>query len=427
MVSQIRSDEPEYKAWLALDWADQKHVWALQPSGRQERERGEVEHTPEAVEAWMQGLLQRFGGGPIAVCLEQARGALVYMLMKYQGLVLYPAHPATVGLFRAALYPSGAKDDPQDADLLLDLLLQHRSHLRAWKPDTVETRTLQLLVQQRRQWVDQRTAHSNQLTQVLKQYFPQVLGWFGEVSSPLVQAFLERWPTLEAAQTARPQTLRDFFHAHNCRGEPVIERRIAALGKAVPATRDQAILRSSQLQVEGLLPLLAVLRQNLAQLDREIATAARQHPDFAVFDSFPGAGPVLAPRLLAAFGTQRERFAAAGDLQSFSGIAPVTERSGKLLWVHFRYACPKFLRQTFQEWAGHSIAFCGWARAYYQQQTEKGADHHAAVRSLAAKWIRIAFRCWQTGTPYHEQTYLDSLRRHGSPLATRLGLTTAKP
>jgi len=405
---------------LAIDWADQKHVWAMQVTGSDRRETGETEHSPEAVDQWMRGLRERFGGRPIGVCLEQSRGALVYLLMKYETLVLYPIHPASVKRFRAALYPSGAKDDPKDAGLLLDLLLYHRPHLRAWKPDTVATRTLQLLVEQRRQLVDERTAQSNQLTQTLKQYYPQVLHWFGKVSSPLLGDFLRRWPTLEEAQKARPQTLRDFYHKHNCRQEKLIARRIEELGKAVPATHDQAVLRSSQLRVECLLQMLQVLHQAIAKLDQEIADVARQHPDFAVFDSLPGAGPALAPRLLAAFGTQRERFASAVDVQSFSGIAPVTQQSGNTSWIHFRWACAKFLRQTFHEWAGHSIAFSAWARAYYQQQIDKGAQHHAAVRALAAKWIRIVYRCWQTRTPYDESIYLDALRRHGSPLAAKI-------
>ena len=59
----------------------------------------------------------------------------------------------------------------------------------------------------------------------------------------------------------------------------------------------------------------------------------------------------LVPRLLAAFGTRPERFATADDLQAYSGIAPVTERSGKHEMVRFRWACPKFLRQTFHEFA----------------------------------------------------------------------------
>ena len=92
------------------------------------------------------------------------------------------------------------------------------------------------------------------------------------------------------------------------------------------------------------------------------------------------------------------------------------ERSGKTEWVHFRWACPKFVRQSFHEWAGH-IGFCDWARAYYQQQLKAGKGHHAAVRALAYKWIRIAFRCWKDGVPYDDSRYVASLRRRGSPLA----------
>ena len=141
------------------------------------------------------------------------------------------------------------------------------------------------------------------------------------------------------------------------------------------------------------------------------------HPDAFIFRSLPGAGPALTPRLVAAFGTQRERYASAAELSAWSGIAPVVERSGKQEWIHFRWACPKFLRQTFHEWAGHTLDNSVWARAYYQQQRAKGQDHHAAVRALAYKWIRILFRCWKDRKPYDEQLYLSALGKHGSPLA----------
>ena len=68
-------------------------------------------------------------------------------LMKYEQVVLYPIHGATASNFRTALYPSGSKDDHKDADLLLDLLIQHRAHIRRLDPDTEETRKLQLLVE----------------------------------------------------------------------------------------------------------------------------------------------------------------------------------------------------------------------------------------------------------------------------------------
>jgi hypothetical protein len=119
---------------------------------------------------------------------------------------------------------------------------------------------------------------------------------------------------------------------------------------------------------------------------------------------------------LAAFGEQRERYARADEIQKYAGIAPVTERSGNKSWVHWRLQCPKFLRQTFVEWAALSIPHCYWAKAYYEQQRARGSSHQAALRALAFKWIRIVYRCWQDRTAYDEATYLNALKRRGSPL-----------
>ena len=57
----------------------------------------------------------------MAVCLKQARGALVYMPTKYSPLVLFPVHPTTAACYRETFSPSGAKADPSDTAYLLDL------------------------------------------------------------------------------------------------------------------------------------------------------------------------------------------------------------------------------------------------------------------------------------------------------------------
>jgi len=124
----------------------------------------------------------------------------------------------------------------------------------------------------------------------------------------------------------------------------------------------------------------------------------------------------LGPRLVAAFGSDRNRYESAAEVQKFSGVAPLTEKSGKTEWVHWRMACPKFVRQTFHEFAAASCQKSLWARAYYAQQRKRGAEHHAAVRSLAYKWIRVLYRCWKDRVPYDEQVYLKSLQRHHSSL-----------
>ncbi len=183
------------------------------------------------------------------------------------------------------------------------------------------------------------------------------------------------------------------------------------------AIRDRAVIQAKSTVVKVIVRLLQTLVEGIQDLDRQIEEAVAAHLDFFIFDSLPGAGPVMVPRLLAAFGSQHERFGSAREVQSFSGIAPVTERSGKMKWVHSRWACPKFLRQSFHEWAGHSIAQSAWARAYYQQQRKRGKGHHAAVRALVFKWIRVLFRCWKDGIAYDESKYLAALAQRGSPLS----------
>lgn len=417
--------EPEWAAFAAIDCADRKNFWRLVPAGSQQQEQGELENTPEAVEVWAATLQPRFGGRPIAVCLEQSRGALVYMLAKHPHLVLFPVHPTTAARYRETFCPSGAKDDPSDTASLLDLLLRHRERLRPLQPDTVETRLLHFLVEERRRTVDEKTRQSNRLTDCLKLYFPQILRWFDDVGSPLVGALLERWPSLEELRRTHPGTLRKFFQEHNCRSADRIQERIDAIYAAVPATNDAAVREAGVMTARGLVALLAALRGNIAIFDERIADLVRAHPDGALFASLPGAGPVLVPRLIVAFGTRRERYDSAFQMQCYSGIAPVKEASGKTEWVHFRFACPQFLRQTFHEFASHSIGQSEWAKAYYQHLRDDGKkSHHAAVRALAYKWIRIVFRCWKDGKPYDEEVYLKSLRRRGSLLGAPFASTT---
>src|SRR5215469_7501310 len=409
------SQEPQFAAFVGIDWADQKHAWCLQAADSGKRESGELEHKVETVEAWVAELCQRFGHRPIAVAVEQVKGALVFMLNKYPCLHIFPVPSTMSASLRAALYPSGAKDDPGDADLLLDLLLQHREKLRRLSPDDEATRRVQNLVEERRNLVEEKTAQGNRLTSYLKIYFPQMLEWFEKLDSPLVCDLLERWPTLEELQKVSTEELRTFFREHHCHRE-LLERRIVAIGRAIPAIEDRPLIEAKSAMVKVIVQVMRSLLRGIAELDGKMEEAAVVHPDFFIFESLPGAGTVLAPRLLAAFGSQRDRYDCANEVQTYSGIAPVTERSGNRKWVHFRWACPKFLRQSFHEWAGHSIMQSTWARAYYQQQRDRGSDHHAAVRALAFKWIRIVFRCWKDRVADDESKYLAALAKRGSPL-----------
>jgi transposase len=413
----------ELAAFVGLDWADQQHVVCLQEAGTNRRETSTLDQTPESLQAWIQQLRIRFGGKPVAIAVEQVRGALIYALMHVEFLHIYPVNPQMLAKLRQAFHPSGAKDDPRDADLLLEVLMTHRHHLRVWVPDDVLTRSIQLLTEGRRKLVDERTALSNQLTAVLKTYFPQALDWFGDVHTSRACAFLQRWPSLQLLQNATTSSIRKFYQAHRYRGQDKLLQLLQEIPKARPLTQDQAVLLASTMMVQALVKQIPVLTESIEEYDQQIASRFKQHDDSTLFGSFPGAGATLAPRLLAAFGSDRNRFECAAEIQQLSGIAPVTEKSGQSCWIHWRLACSKFLRQSFHEFAAQSIPRSDWARAYYNQQKQRGKSHHAALRALAYKWIRILFRCWKNRTPYNEAVYCKSLRFRGSRLALALPTT----
>ena len=419
-------EEPEFAAHIGLDWADQKHFWAMRTAdGKQQR--GELDNTPEAIQVWAVELGRRFGGRPVAVALEQARGAVIAGLCKYPHLVLFPIHPNTVANYRKAFCPSGAKSDPGDGLLILELLLTHPDRLRRLQPDTVETRRLQFLTEERRKLVNQHSSESQRLIGWLKQIFPQVLQWFDDPAGALVGALLLRWPSLPALQKASPRVLRKFFAQQNCRSEDRIAQRLEQIRQAVVATTDEALLQTGMICIQNSVALLKDLREGIATFDQHIREAYRDHPDRAIMESFPGAGPALEPRLIAAVGSRRERFESATSMACFAGIAPVKESSGNAVWIHWRWACPKFIRQTFHEWAGCSIRTCDWARQFYDRQRNKGKGHHAALRSLAFKWIRIFFRCWRDHVPYCEQRYVKALEAkapRAEPAPVKIGWKT---
>src|SRR5438445_6619541 len=226
----------EYAALVAIDCADQQHAVCLLDPTTGRREQAIVKHTPAALQEWTLSLRQRFAGQPIAVCLEQSRGPLLYALLQYDFLVLYPINPATLAKYRQAFSTAHGKDDPSDADYLLDLLEHHRQRLTPWRPDDEKTRTLRLLVEQRRRLVNDGTRTTNRLTALLKSYFPQVLNWFSELRTLIVCDFLDRWPSLEAVQRTRPTTVNRFLRSHHSVRRETNERRLAEIKTAVPLT-----------------------------------------------------------------------------------------------------------------------------------------------------------------------------------------------
>lgn len=399
---------PPPEAWLGLDWGDKQHSFALQDrSGRSET--GTLDHSAENLHHWLQGLGERYGGRPVHLGIETSRGAVIHALLPYPWLHIYPINPVTSARYRSAFTPSGAKDDLPDAQVLLELVRDHADKLRPLEEPDPATLKLTRLVEARRDIVDRRTALLNQLTSLLKSYYPQALELVGKPNTELALAFLRHWPDVISLKAAKPAALKRFFYQHQVRSTQLVEERLALIARAVALTTDPARVSVAILQLNQLLDELAVFEKHVSRFNTEIKRVFAEHPEAYLFRDLPGAGPQLAPRLCVAFGTDRSTYPDPQSVQKYVGVAPVREKSGNQVWIHWRWRAPAFLRQTFVEWAGQTVVHSVWAKAYYEHMLKKGKKHAAILRALAFKWIRILWKCWNDRTPYDEARYLKQL------------------
>ena len=413
----MKNKSNKYIAFVGIDWADSKHDFSVISDSGGKPVHQVITHTPEALSDWVSKLHHQFPEGQIAICLEQSKGALIFHLLMYDFLTLFPVNPKSLARFREAFTSSGAKNDFGDADYLRELVSSHHDRLRPWQPDEESSRTIAFLVEGRRKAVNERSRFTTRLRSTLKMYFPQALKLVGEsLRSSMALNFLSRWPQLSSVKKAKAKTVQKFYTNHNSRSSELIQERLELIDSAVPLTTDQAVVKSCLITVKMLIAQITQLNISIDEFDKELKSLYDSHPDKDIFDSFPGSGDALGPRLLSAWGSDRNRHDSASSMQKLSGIAPVTKASGKSKIVIRRLACPKFLLQTFHEFANCSRRSSVWAQAYYDMMRNHGKKHHTAVRSLAFKWIRIMYRCWKNRTKYDEVKYLQSLIKSNSPL-----------
>ncbi len=409
--------EKQFAAHIGLDWADEKHDYCLRVASSQTLEYGIFEHTPALIEQWALALKDRFKDRPIAVCLELKSGPIVSCLSKYDFIHLFFVAPQALANYRKVFTQSGAKDDPSDAFLQFDYLTKHFSDCQEVTFDRQDTRILEQLTEHRKSFVNEKVKLTNKITAALKAYYPLALAIFTDLDTTIFCDFIERWPNLSKLKKARRSTLETFFKSHRSGRVDLINRRIALINTAIALTDDDAVIKPYQRYLLGLISSLKPLLETIKAYDTEITIIFEQHEDRDIFASFPGTGDILAPRLLAAFGSDRNVFSSADEVNRCAGIAPVIERSGKKIWIHWRFKCHKFLRQTFIEWTNQTIKYSFWARAFYDEKRAQGKSHQATIRALAFKWIRIMFRCWKNHTAYDEATYLFALEKRNNKMA----------
>jgi transposase len=424
MDAKDQSSWGQRKYYLGLDWAKQEHeIVVVGGDGRIMLET-RIKHTAEGWHRLREKLVDLAGPNLsfVAATIETNRGPAVERLLEL-GCAVYPINPNAAQCYRGRKAPSGSKTDRLDALSFADALRTDGHGWRQLNPEDPKTQELRLLCRDETSLIEQQTTLVNQLQQALHEYYPAALEAFDDWTSPSSWAFVERFPTPQALKKAGKRHWEKFLHTHRLYRPETYQKRLEIFASANEFCGSQAVTNAKSMLAVSLAKQLRLLEQQLKAYHEHIEKLFQEHPDYSIFDSLPGIGEKLGPRLLSECGEDRDRFEDHEALQCYAGTAPVSFQSGQINRVRFRYACNKNLRTAVHLWANLSRKKCVWAQVYYHQKRLEGKSHACALRCLGQRWLKILWKMWQTKTPYDEQMHMRNQIKHGSWV---LALTASK-
>lgn len=401
----------ELEHFVGFDWSEDKHDVVVVDRG------GKAVLTltfADTAEGWAE-LRQKLAPlGKVGVAIETSRGPAVERLLA-AGYAVYPMNPKSATRYRDRKAPSGAKDDKLDAWSFADALRTDGHAWRPLRPEDPQTQLLRLLCRDEIALIEQRTALANQLRHALREYYPAAVEAFDDWTMPAAWEFVLRFPTPQELAQAGKRRWEKFLHIHRLARPTTYEKRLEVFARAAAfVSPSESVTAAKSLLAMAIVAQLRTLEKLLKDYRRRIEQAFADHPDSDIFNSLPGGGQKLAPRLLGELGANREVFESAESLQRHAGTAPVTRKSGKNRCVFVRRMCNKVLRATVHLWADESRRSCAWADAYYRRKKSQGASHAQAIRCLGQRWLKIVWRMWQERTCYDEARHMRSLAKSGS-------------
>jgi len=401
----------EFQHFAGFDWAKNEHQIVVVDR------KGSIvfqQTVAQTAEGWAMLREKLAPFGKPAVAIETNYGPAVERLLE-MGLSVYPMNPKAAERYRDRKAPSGVKDDFLDAWSFADALRTDGHAWRVLQPDDENTRLLRMLCRDEIGLIEQRTAFVNQLQEALYTYYPAVLEAFDDWTAEGPWNFVLQFPTPAILVKAGKRQWRQFLASHRMNRPETADKRMAIFARADQfASSSSAMTAAKSLLAMTLAKQLRTLEAQIKEYRRKIEDLFSSHPDHDIFDSLPGAGPKLAPRLLAEIGSVRERFEEHESLQCIAGTAPVTRQSGKTRFVSVRWMCIATLRATVHLWANLSRQECAWAQAYYQQKRQQGKGHATALRCLGQRWLKILWKMWKEHTPYDEARHMRDQVKHGS-------------
>ena len=391
-------------SYAGVDWASEKHDVLVADAAGEKLLAATFAHDEQGLRSLCRALVRL---KVQLVAVERPDGLLVERLLD-AGLRVLALHPNQVAAARDRFRVSGGKSDGFDAFVLCELARTDHHRFRVLEPDSDATKAPRALTRGREDLVGARTALVNQLRE---RFWPGPLGLFSDLHSQISLAFLEHYPSPADARGLGEARLRAFLTRERYSGRQKPAQLLTKLRRAPVGRVGERELATRRQLVCGLVAMITTLGAQIAELERDIAAAIREHPDGAIFTSLFKGAVITAAELLAEMGDCRARYPTRDTLAGDAGQAAVAIESGKRKAACFRWGCNKRLCQAFHTLADSSRHRNPWAQDLYAQARERGHDHPRALRTVGRAWSRIVWQCWQDGVPYDPARHR-ALQRH---------------
>jgi len=400
-------------AWyVGIDWGSEEHRLCLLDASGQVRGERTVAHTVAAVHEALQWVRTCTGAtaDAIAVGIETPRGALVDTVLE-QGFRVFAVNPKQLDRFRDRFTAGGAKDDRRDARVVADALRTDPRAFRAVRPEDPQVVHLRELCRIVEELQVEEARLANKLREQLYRVNAPWLTLSPAADEPWLWTILAETPD-PAAWTQLPRRrISPALRAHRIRR--LTAEDIVTTLRQPTLTVARGVPEAVATRIASLVPQLLLVHQQrttaVRQIDRLLETLAavdpsdgepHEHRDVEILRSLPGVGRMVTATMLSeAAGPLADRDYL--TLRTYTGVAPVTKRSGKrVFFVQMRHACKWRLRQALYHWARISIQHDDATRVYYEALRARGHGYARALRSVADRWLRILVAMLTTRTLY---------------------------
>lgn len=397
--------------YCGIDWAwEELTLMVLDEKGNSVKEDFKIQNSLDGFFFALSTIRQLCGEQEIIFGIETSNHRIVEFLLSY-GYKLYLINPISMDKFRKRYKSSGVKSDCLDAFVIANVLRTDLSTLKIITPKDELTEELGIVLRDRESLVELKTRLTNQLRASLREYFPQALKLFSDISCGGSLEFLEAFPTHEEALKVTKKHIESVLRRSNSYSHDKVQEIYEAL-REQQFPPSKAVIRAKRELTLALVSQIKPLIKQIEAYDKRINSLLEQHPDSQIFLSLPGVGNTLAAGMIALIGDERARFHSPKQIQALGGTAPITKSSGSYSHTQFRFSCNKDLRNTLSQFAFTSITKSIWARSYYNKKRREGKTKSHALRCLANAWVKVIFAIWRDNSLYDENLHLASVSRH---------------